>query len=330
MAEFEVIKRYFAPLSATVDAPDVVLGIGDDCALISPPEGYDIALSSDTLVADVHFFSDANPEDIGHKALAVNLSDLAAMGATPAWFSLNISLPTTYAVDEWLKPFCAGMQALAQRYSIPLVGGDTTSGPLTITLQVAGWVPKGQGLRRSGARLNDRLYVTGDLGWPALGLDQLAQPKGMPLRCPDVVLQEAEIAYAVTRLVKPTPQLAFALKARDYLHSAIDISDGLTQDLQHILTASQLSAQLDVDALPVAAPLRLAGLNTYWRALNFGDEYQLLLTAPAAVEGTLLSIADEVGITLSGIGSLRRVTANGLSITAVDGAPIPVGGYHHL
>ncbi|MCB1820929.1 MAG: thiamine-phosphate kinase, partial [Candidatus Competibacteraceae bacterium] len=227
-SEFALIDRYFA--AHDVRRPDVVLGIGDDCALLVPPSGQQLAVTMDTLIADVHFFAAADPEGIGHKALAVNLSDLAAMGATPAWATLALTLPQ---VDEkWLDAFCRGLFTLANRHEVQLVGGDTTHGPATvITLQAHGFVPPDRALRRDGARPGDHIYVTGTPGDAGLAL---AAAFGKAT----VTDQYAD--YLRLRLERPEPRIAQGLTLRGIANAVIDLSDGLAQDLGHILERSQV------------------------------------------------------------------------------------------
>ncbi|HRY15954.1 MAG TPA: thiamine-phosphate kinase [Candidatus Competibacteraceae bacterium] len=269
-SEFALIDRYFA--AHDVRRPDVVLGIGDDCALLVPPSGQQLAVTMDTLIADVHFFAAADPEGIGHKALAVNLSDLAAMGATPAWATLALTLPQ---VDEkWLDAFCRGLFTLANRHEVQLVGGDTTHGPATvITLQAHGFVPPDRALRRDGARPGDHIYVTGTPGDAGLAL---AAAFGKAT----VTDQYAD--YLRLRLERPEPRIAQGLTLRGIANAVIDLSDGLAQDLGHILERSQVGAWLEVDQLPLS-PALLASLDrntAIATALAGGDDYELCFTVP--------------------------------------------------
>lgn len=270
LSEFSLIDRYFADHAP--NRPDVALGIGDDAALLIPPAGQQLVVTLDTLVADVHFFADADPEGIGHKALAVNLSDLAAMGATPAWVTLALTLPQ---VDEiWLAAFCRGFFTLADRYGVQLIGGDTTQGPVTvISVQAHGFAPPGLGLRRTGAQPGDGVYITGTPGDAGLAL---AAAFGKA-----TVAAEYR-AYLQARLERPEPRIAQGLALRGIASAAIDVSDGLAQDLSHILKRSGVGALLEVEQLPLSLALSAsldcdAAITT---ALISGDDYELCFTAP--------------------------------------------------
>ena len=275
VSEFTLIQRYFE--TQTQVRGDVILGIGDDCALLKVPSDASLAVSLDMLVAGVHFFADADPEGIGHKALAVNLSDLAAMGASPAWITLALSLPKADAA--WLEGFCRGLFALATRFQVQLIGGDTSRGPLTISIQAHGFVPQGKALRRSGARPGDRVYVTGTLGDAALAL---ASTRGQ------VTIPGAYQAYLQARLERPTPRILQGLGLRGLASAAIDISDGLAQDLGHILERSGVGARLNVDRVPRSGALNdcLDAAAALPLALTGGDDYELCFTAAPPAPGT--------------------------------------------
>ncbi|HCK82469.1 MAG TPA: thiamine-phosphate kinase [Candidatus Competibacter sp.] len=281
-SEFSLIDRYFS--AQRVRRADVALGIGDDGALLLPPGDQQLVVTLDALVADVHFFADADPEGIGHKALAVNLSDLAAMGATPAWATLALVLPR--ADEAWLARFRRGLFALAERHRMQLVGGDTTRGPTTvITLQAHGFVPPGLALRRDGAKPGDGIYVTGTPGDAGLAL-AVAYGK--------TTVAAAHRDYLQARLERPQPRIAQGLALRGIASAAIDISDGLAQDLGHILERSGVGARLEVDRLPLS-PALLAGSDRRAAlavALSGGDDYELCFTAPpervARLESTAL------------------------------------------
>ena len=236
LTEFSLIKRFFT--QNKVNNTSTQLGIGDDCALLSIPEGYELAVTTDTMVENIHFFADADPEQLGHKLLAVNLSDLASMGAKPLSVMLALTLPN---IDEnWLIAFSKGFLALAEQYSVDLIGGDTTSGPLTLTVQAMGLVPKNKALLRSTAKPGDFIYVTGFLGDAGLGL-KIKQ--GYDCKCPQLALK---------RFNKPEPQIVAGLELLDIANACIDISDGLASDLGHILEQSNVGACLDWDALPLS------------------------------------------------------------------------------
>lgn len=266
--EFELIQTFFARQDVT--RADVVAGIGDDAALLQPPAGQQLAVTSDLLVSGVHFLPDADPYSLGHKALAVNLSDLAAMGAEPAWFMLNLALPRADA--KWLEPFCRGMFELAREHKVQLVGGDTSRGPLVIAIEAHGFVPQGQALRRSGAKAGDRIHVTGTPGDAALALRH---------RLGGIRLPENDVAAVMQRLDRPTPRVREGLMLRDIAHSAIDISDGLLADLGHILEMSRVGARIELDKIPVSPVCRSHLHEAGWdMVLATGDDYELCFTVP--------------------------------------------------
>ncbi len=318
MNEFELIRKYFAcqPLAR----PDVVLGIGDDAAVLEIPAGQQLVVSTDMLVAGVHFPENTAPEAIGHKALAVNLSDLAAMGATPAWFTLNLSLPQADPV--WLEGFSRGLFALAATYNAQLVGGDTAHGPLTIGVQICGLVPSGQALTRAGARPGDRVYVTGTLGDAALGL-LCAQGR--------LELPEAQRARVLERLNRPLPRVAAGERLRGLASACIDISDGVSADLDHILEASGVGARIELRRLPVSPAYAGAFATLGWApALAHGDDYELCFTIPAAREPAFRRVSVNLGVTCSYIGDVE--TERGLRIVDESGADYrpPTAGYDHF
>ena len=264
LSEFSLIKRYFT--QQTVKNPSTRLGIGDDCALLSLPEGYELAVTTDTMVEKVHFFAGTDPEQLGHKLLAVNLSDLASMGAKPVSVTLALTLPN---VDEtWLTAFAKGFLNLAKRHSVDLIGGDTTSGPLTLTVQAMGLVPRGKALLRSSALPGDYIYVTGSLGDAGLGL-KISQ--GYRCADPDAALQ---------RFHQPDPQIEAGLALSGIANACIDISDGLAGDLGHILEQSNVGACLDWDALPLsdAVLTYIKDTGDWSMPLTAGDDYELCFT----------------------------------------------------
>ncbi len=304
IAEFDVIARYFT--QAFPKRADVILGIGDDAALSSVPEGMQLAIAIDTLVEGVHFPKITSPEDIGYKALAVNLSDMAAMGAMPAWFTLALTCRKT---DEaWLTGFSQGLLELAKTYEISLIGGDTTCGPLTVTIQVAGFVPPDSALRRGGAQSGDGIYVTGTLGDAGLGLASIQKR---------VTLPRSARQFVESRLNRPTPRLVEGQALRGIASSAIDISDGLLADLGHILSASGVGASLQLDCLPLSKTLcQLMSLKRAWlMALSAGDDYELCFTVPpnrvAALQKALpIRSYTRIG-TIEAAHGLRCLEANG-------------------
>jgi thiamine-monophosphate kinase len=242
--EFSLIARYFDRVSSS--RRDVETGIGDDCALLTVAEKQLLAISTDTLVSGIHFLPDIDPRDLGYKALAVNLSDLAAMGADPAWLTLAITLPE---VDEsWLEAFSDSLFEQLEYYDMQLIGGDTTRGPLAMTLGIHGLVPAGRALKRSGARPGDWIYVTGTPGDSAAGLAILQDRL--------VVKDSVQAAYLKKRHLRPTPRILHGQALRDLASSAIDLSDGLISDLGHILKASKCGARVDLDALPYSEAIK--------------------------------------------------------------------------
>ena len=309
LSEFDLIARYFtrAPRDTRV-----ALGVGDDCALLTPAPGMQLAISSDMLVEGRHFFPDADPLQLGHKCLAVNLSDLAAMGAKPIAFTLALALPA--AREEWLAPFAQGMLALADAHGCELIGGDTTKGPLNICLTIFGEVPIGAALRRDAAKAGDDVWISGTLGDARLALAGYRQ---------ELALDDATLHAAAERMHAPTPRVPLGLALRGVAHAAIDISDGLVGDLGHILKRSSVGATIDADALP-AGPM-LARQPTEIRrrfALAGGDDYELCFTAPAACREEVLAAARAAGVAITRIG--RIDTEPGLRITDATGAPLPL------
>lgn len=305
--EFDLIRRYFTRADRLLPA-GVRLGIGDDAALLDLPPGESLVVTTDTLVAGRHFPHDALPFDIGWKALAVNLSDLAAMGAKPVGVTLAITLPL--ADDAWLAAFADGFFALADAHGMPLIGGDTTRGPLSITVTALGSVPPAQALRRDGAAPGDLIYVSGTLGDGGLGL-ALAQG-----RLHDVHLPPLHQAHALARLHRPTPRLALGLALRGIASAAMDVSDGLVQDLGHLLTASgrsqALGAILRLEQLPLSPAMQyLAGEGEVMQAqvldwaLTAGDDYELLFTVPALRRTQVEALAHELELMLTLVGVIE-------------------------
>lgn len=305
MGEFDLIRRYFAQPAAQLwggvaAPPSLVLGIGDDCALLAPEPGQQLAISSDMLVQDRHFFADVDPRTLGHKALAVNLSDLAAMGAAPLGFTLALALPR--ADEAWLAAFSQGLLALAQQYRCPLVGGDTTRGPLNLCITVFGQVPVGQALRRSGAQPGDDIYISGTVGDARLALEALLGHITLPAD----VLQRAR-----QRLECPTPRLALGKALRGIATAAADISDGLLGDLGHILTASAVGAELWPEALlqspAVSDAVRQQPPELAWTwtcMLAGGDDYELVFTAPTCARQMVQAAAASVHTPVTRIGRI--------------------------
>lgn len=312
MGEFELIRHYFQRAGA--NPPGVVLGVGDDCALLAPEPGQRLAISTDMLVEGRHFFADVDPVALGHKALAVNLSDLAAMGARPLGCTLALALPRADAT--WLAGFSRGLFELADGAACPLVGGDTTKGPLNLCITVFGQVPPGQELRRSGARAGDEVWVSGQLGDARLALDALLG---------EIELAPEVLARARQRLERPTPRLALGLALRGIASAAADVSDGLCGDLGHILVASGVGAELDADALlasdAISADLRaLPRERALHCALAGGDDYELIFTAPAGAHDAVLQAARAA---VTPVSCLGRITAEpGLRWQDACGRPL--------
>ena len=317
MGEFELIRRYFAAAPCAQGGAGVVLGIGDDCALLALPAGEQLVVSTDTLVAGVHFPDACDAFLLGQRALAVSASDLAAMGATPLAFTLALTLPS--ASETWLAEFARGLQQMAENCSLALVGGDTTRGPLSLTLTVFGRVPAGQALLRSGAQVDDLLCVGGELGDAAGALPLvLAQRDATP----DV----AEPLLA--RYWSPQPQLALGQALRGRATAALDISDGLLADCGHIANASQVALHIELARVPLSAALRAFAGEQQARlcALGGGDDYRLAFTLPPALLADLQADWPEIRV----IGRVQAGT--GVELLDAAGQPIepPRGGYQHF
>ena len=314
MDEFALIQRYFAQLTPRAD--DVVLGIGDDCALLQPLAGEVLAVTTDTLVSGRHFPVATAPYDIGWKSLAVNLSDLAAMGAQARWFTLALTLPD--ADQVWIQEFARGLSELAVQSGVALVGGDTTRGPLSITITAMGTVPAGAALKRSGAQVDDVICVTGTLGDAALALRLLEQP--------------ALSSELRERLDRPTPRLASGLALRDIAHAAIDLSDGLAGDLAHILKASDMGAEIHSARLPSSLEFKkhVAPVDALTLQVQGGDDYELCfcLTPEKFDEAVARLAVFDVPLTLIG----RITSERGLRFLDANGATIALApnGYRHF
>ena len=313
MGEFDLIARYF-----TRPVRHAALGVGDDCALLAPRPGMQLAISSDMLVEGRHFFADVDPEALGHKALAVNLSDLAACGARPLAFTLALALPR---VDEaWLAGFSKGLLALADAHGCELVGGDTTQGPLNICITVFGEVPAGQALLRSGARAGDDIYVSGTLGDARLALEALLGH----IHLPDELLAQARL-----RLERPTPRVALGLALRGIASSAMDVSDGLLGDFGHILKASGVGACIRTDetikliaagAFPSSATGRFDPKLLRQCTLAGGDDYELLFTAPPQHRAAVAAAAAQSQTAVTCIGQVQAEP--GLRLVDAQGQPV--------
>jgi thiamine-monophosphate kinase len=293
LGEFDIIAKYFA---GHAHGAEVLLGIGDDAAVYGVRADRRLVLAMDTIVEGVHFLPDADAADIGYRALAVNLSDLAAMGAVPSWMSLSLSLPR--ADEQWLSGFAAGLFELARRYDVQLIGGDTVKGPLVITVQVGGWVEPDCWLERSGAREGDAIFVSGTLGDAAAGLALLTDGQRP--------MQDASFQFLRNRFLRPEPRIALGRALRSVATAAMDISDGLLSDLGKLCEASRCGALLEVEAVPVSQPLQ----TTFdvdariQHSLCGGDDYELLFTAPPAAISALEADAaiTQIGVITSGSG----------------------------
>ncbi|HZF24789.1 MAG TPA: thiamine-phosphate kinase [Steroidobacteraceae bacterium] len=319
LGEFELIRRFFS--QAGPQRADVSLGIGDDAALVRVPEGAELVVAADTIVSGVHFPANTSPQDIGYRALAVNLSDMAAMGATPAWATLALTLP---AVNEaWLEGFSSGFFGLARVHEVMLIGGDTTSGPLSVTVQIMGYVPSGSALRRSGARVGDLIFVSGQVGNAAAGLA--------------LIENRASVADAGFRdqlqasFLRPHPRVALGMALRQVASAAIDISDGLGADLAHVLEASKVGAHLELERLPLSRGLTASFGRQRALELAFGggDDYELCFTLAPDREHQLASMAAEGGCELTRVGIIEeqpglRTSSDGFEVK------LPSRGFDHF
>jgi thiamine-monophosphate kinase len=319
LGEFDLIRRYFSRIGGA--RSDVLLGVGDDAALLRMPEDTELAAAVDTIVAGRHFPHDSDARSIGHRALAVNLSDLAAMGATPAWATLALTLPA--ADPDWLERFSGGLADLANTYGVALVGGDTTAGPLTVSVQVMGHVARGTALRRSGAHAGDLLAVTGTLGDAGAGL---------ALATGSHTINDGAVARELRqRFEYPTPRVQFGAAARRTATAAIDLSDGLAGDLPKLAGASGLAAHVDVERLPLSSALQAFASPQQARdwALGAGDDYELLLAVPPGGYAELASLAAQLDLRLTAIGELRRGTGVSWALQGEKFTPA-AHGYDHF
>lgn len=308
LSEFDLIARYFVRPGHPKNR--ATLGIGDDCALLAQQDGMQMAISSDMLVEGRHFFVGADPRKLGHKSLAVNLSDLAAMGAEPTAFTLAFTLPS--AEEKWLAEFSHGLFELADAHGCELIGGDTTKGPLNICITVFGKTPTGEALRRDTAQIGDDIWVSGSLGDARLALGALYKEYELDAK----VLAKAEV-----RLHTPQPRVALGLALRGIAHSALDVSDGLIGDLGHILKKSGVGATLHVDALPAGPMLQKQTQDMRRRfTLAGGDDYELCFTAPVSKRETVLGAALATDTVVTRIGSIDA--ASGLRLLDQAGRPL--------
>jgi thiamine-monophosphate kinase len=320
LSEFALIRRYF-----THPARGAVLGVGDDAAIVRARRGHELVITTDMLVAGRHFRPDADPRWLGHKALAVNLSDMAAMGATPRWATLALALPRADA--RWLAAFSRGFMQLARRYGVDLVGGDTTRGPLVICVQIAGEVPSGRALRRDGARAGDDIWISGTLGDAALAL---AAARG------GIALARRERVRLERRLHAPTPRVALGAALRGTARSAIDVSDGLIADLGHICERSKVAAVVRFEGIPASAiMIRHLGRSAARDALLAGgDDYELVFTAGRGRREAIAGLARRLRLRLTRVGKITRQRRRVPLVTVLDsgGRPIAIRrkGYEHF
>ncbi|KAB2840248.1 MAG: thiamine-phosphate kinase [Burkholderiales bacterium] len=318
MNEFELIARYFTP-----PARRARVGVGDDCAVLAVTPGHELAISTDMLVAGRHFLPDTDAQALGHKTLAVNLSDLAACGALPRYALLALALPEVE--QDWLENFARGFFALAEVHEVELIGGDTTRGPLNLCVTVLGEVPAGQALLRSGARPGDEIWVSGCLGDAALGLAHLLGKRDL-----DAAAKE----YALARLHRPMPRVALGQALRGLAHAAIDVSDGFLGDLTHILAASACSATIELDALPRSAALRACPDATLARdcLLAGGDDYELCFTAAPEQDASIVALGAQLGLAVTRVGRVESGQAGTLRLIDHEGREVPVGrrGFDHF
>jgi thiamine-monophosphate kinase len=319
MHEFDIIKKYFA--AQTTHRPDVRIGIGDDAAVLTPPPGQELVITTDTLVSGIHFPESTLPYDIGYKSLAVNLSDLAAMGASPAWITMAITLPDK---DEaWIESFCNGFFTLANRYGVQLIGGDLTHGPLSITIQAMGFTPAGKAILRKGAKPGDLIYVTGTLGDAGLALRFIQKKIEL-----DTIYQR-EI---LEKLHRPEPRLATGQHLRDIASAAIDISDGLAADLGHILAASAVGAKINIEQLPLSEALThsLSTDEAFALALTAGDDYELCFTVPKQKQAELESQLSSLPCRFTLIGEITAAKDLDLRFNNGNKYHGPLLGYQHF
>lgn len=316
--EFNLIGRYF---TRTPSQSAVILGVGDDGAIWRPKPELDLAIAADMLVAGRHFFADADPFDIGFKSMAVNLSDMAAMGAEPVAATLCVALPS--ADQTWLKSFSEGFWKAAETYGVDLIGGDTTRGPLTIAIQMWGELPKGQRLLRSGALPGDDIWVSGELGSAAIGLQHLLGRFG---------LTETMRTDCLGRLYRPEPRVALGKRLLKIANAAIDVSDGLLSDLGHILTASRVAARLSYDKIPVAIGLESQKESPLLQnaILSGGDDYELCFTVPKRYHAEIKELSRQLRLPLTQIGTIEA--GEGIYVEGRNGERMSIGrtGYDHF
>jgi thiamine-monophosphate kinase len=316
--EFEIIEKYFRENNPSSKG-NLILGIGDDAAIINVSEDSELTISTDTLVSGVHFFEDASPEDIAYKALSVNLSDIAAMGALPRWVSLSLTLPKKDL--DWIDRFSSTFKQLIDKHSVVLIGGDLTKGPLSISIHIHGVAPKGKSLRRSGASEGDSIYVTGYLGAAAYALNHIQEPDSYPS------ITEKEL----NRLHRPEARVKTGLELRDNATSCIDISDGLLADLGHILKASNVGAEIRLTDIPYSASLKLLDDDKAIElALTGGDDYELCFTLPKGLPNSVIEELNSI-CPINCIGRINKEVMQ-LSLINNDDKPYEIksSAYRHF
>ncbi|MFM9834495.1 MAG: thiamine-phosphate kinase [Methylophilaceae bacterium] len=320
MSEFNLIEKYF-----TRPSPSADLGIGDDSALISIRKGYQLAVSTDMLVVGTHFFSETAAYDIGWKALAVNLSDMAAMGAQPRWATLAIALPDVN--QTWLAEFSQGIFACAEIFDVELIGGDTTKGPLNLSITIMGEVPTGKALRRDSAQIGDDIWVSGTIGDAAIGLSHLQNKLHSKF-----YLDDGYIEYCLDVLHRPQPRVKLGLALQGLAHSAIDISDGLLSDLGHILKASNVGAEIQLSALPFSlfASKHIHEKLVQHCVLAGGDDYELCFTAPKNMRENIKQISTDLKLPISLIGNIREGATLVVMEENMQKPTIEKTGYDHF
>lgn len=325
LTEFDIIARYFQQSGLQAEAKlhrNIPLGIGDDCALLNVPRGKQMAVSLDVLVEGVHFPQGADPARVAYRALAVNLSDLAAMGAEPLCFTLGLTLPQ--ADEAWLQGFSEGLRECAQRFNCPLAGGNLTKGPLQIAIQVQGLVPSGKALLRSGAKAGHDVYVSGVTGRAGLTLDWWQG------KCGEV--DDAQREELLNAYYRPEPRLALGQALRGVASAAQDVSDGLLKDLAHIARASKVQITVDIAAIPLAGVLMALCTSTdvFRLALTAGDDYELVFSAPAGKKKAVAAAAKKAGVQVARIGKVEK----GAGVTVLDLSRSPLeftgAGYDHF
>ena len=318
MDEFTIIHKYFT--RQPVRREDVAVGIGDDAAVTIPLPGKNLVCTTDMLVQGVHFPETTEPYAVGYKSLAVNLSDLAAMGAQPAWLTLSLSLP--HVDPNWIEAFSTGFHELAEAHHCQLIGGDTVRGPMAVCVQAMGYVDPGQAICRSGATVGDDIYVSGYLGDACLGLKALNG---------EVSLTEGERKYAVHRLHYPSPRVALGQSIKRIAHAAIDLSDGLYKDLGHIALASKTAAHIDLDLVPVSETYSKHKSEIGWEpALCGGDDYELCFITPAGMDDQVEAIERQLKVPIKKIGTIGSGEGVKATHDGIEFVPRQAGHDHFL